>query len=121
MTVLAITQLTADWLLGRTGLLDSLHSLLMEPPDDLDQLRAKELVEGPFRMSQSPDGKVLAVWNVDYLSGTGDEAWGFIELTPPLGLRVEPFISREVLERALYVINQRLQRLLIDGALIHRS
>jgi hypothetical protein len=33
----------------------------------------------------------------------------------------QPDISREVLERELYVINQRLQGLFIDGAFIHRS
>lgn len=121
MTVLAITQPSADWLLGKVGLLDALHSILLSDPEALRSLSKGELVEGPFRMSQSPDGQVLAIWNADYLSGTGDEAWGFVDLSEDSGLVTEPGISREVLERTLYVINQRLQGLFIDGALIHRS
>jgi hypothetical protein len=58
---------------------------------------------------------------VDYLTGTGSEEWGFIKRTPPVGLLDHLEISREVFEREIYVINQRLQGLLLDGAFFHRE
>jgi hypothetical protein len=118
---LAITQATAEWILSKPALLDALHALLQQHDDKLLTLVAAELVEGPIRLSTSSDGIVTAIWNIDYLSGTGEEPWGFLALRAPYGLRSEPAIGREVLERSLYVINQRLQGLFIDGAMIHRA
>lgn len=118
---LAITQATAEWVLSKPALLDALHILLQEHDDELATLVAAEIVEGPIRLSTSADGVVTAVWNIDYLSGTGEEPWGFVSLVAPHGLRSTPSIGREVLERCLYVINQRLQGLFIDGAMIHRA
>jgi hypothetical protein len=121
MTYFGITQQSADWLLERKRLRDLLHTLLQDDPKQLDRFRRCELIEGPLRIAGTPDGAVLAVWNVDYLSGTGEESWGFIRLNQPYGLRGYQNISPEVFERCLYVINQRLQALLIDTAYIHRT
>ena len=115
-----ITQSTADWILGKPGLLDQLHHTLVGAPD-LATLRNEEFVAGPVRLSASPAGALLVMWHSDYLTGTGDESWGFVQLNGGQGLFSRADISREVLERCLYVINQRLQGYLIDGAFIHRS
>ncbi|HEY4219149.1 MAG TPA: UvrD-helicase domain-containing protein [Gemmatimonadaceae bacterium] len=118
MTCFGITQPTADWLLGKTGVLDALHAVLLDA-QTRSHLSAVEMVEGPIRFSSA--GNVLVFWHADYLSGTGDEDWGFIELDGGFGLAGVPEISREVLEREIYVVNQRLQGYLIDGAFIHRA
>ena len=39
MTYIALTQGTADWLLGKTGLLDILHDILVQPDKNLSVLR----------------------------------------------------------------------------------
>jgi superfamily I DNA/RNA helicase len=121
MSYIAITQGTADWLVGKPGLLDILHQIIVETDNQMDQLREFEIAEGPFRVSASTDRELVAIWNVDYLSGTGDESWGFIKRDGETSLRENPSISREVFERCLYVINQRLQGLFIEGAFIHRA
>jgi superfamily I DNA/RNA helicase len=120
MRYIGVTQQTASWLLTHPTLLESLHDLVTES-DELPKLRHADLVEGSFRLSGSPDGRLLSIWNVDYLTGTGNEEWGFIKRDSPLGLLGEPTISREVLERCIYVINQRLQNLLLDSAFFHRE
>lgn len=120
MKYVAITGATASWLLGKPGLLDSLHQTLIADEQGED-LKSREFVEGPLRISTSVDGSTTALWNVDYLHGTGDDPWGFISFDAEEGLGAREDISREVLERAFYVISQRAQGLLIDGALIHRS
>jgi superfamily I DNA/RNA helicase len=120
VTFLAVTQQTADWLLGKPGVLDELNASLFES-HQLEVLRREELVEGPVRISGSENESLLCVWNADYLSGTGEENWGFIRLDGDLGLKHRSDIAREVLERCLYVINQRLQGYFLDGALIHRA
>ncbi len=120
MTYLGVTQQSADWLLERKPLRDLLHVLLREPRQ-LERFRRSELVEGPLRIAGTPDSRVLAVWNIDYLSGTGEESWGFLRLDQPNGIFGDFSISPEVFERCLYVINQRLQALLIDTAYIHRT
>ena len=120
MTYLAITQGTAQWMIGKSGVLDALHRALMSGPETLDPLVDHELAEGPFRMSADGTG-LVALWNVDYLTGTDDESWGFVKLSGELGILSRSDICREVMERCLYVINQRLQSLFIEGAFIHRS
>ena len=65
--------------------------------------------------------RVLAIWNVDYLTGTDEESWGFVKLSGEMGVLARPDIFPEVLERCLYVINQRLQSLFVEGAFIHRA
>jgi len=121
MSYIAITQGTADWLLGKAGLIDVLGDILMRSEDELKALRTEEVIEGAFRLSASADGKILAVWNIDYLSGTGEEAWGFIKREGEIGLLHYPQVGREALVRFLHVINLRIQGLYLDGTYIHRS
>jgi hypothetical protein len=119
---LAITQATCEWLLARSGLLDAVHQdLVVDPLKAFASLSSKEFVTGSVRIAGSPDKRLIGVWNKDYLIGTGEEPWGFIRLLGPYSLSDQKHISREVLERSIYVVNQRLQGLLIDGAFIHRS
>lgn len=122
MTYLAITQGTADWLLGKPGVLESVHRSVRDAVA-LAALRQAEFVEGPFRLATTTAGKEIihAFWNVDYLSGRGEELWGLIRLNGPCSIDDRPDIAQEVLERCVYVVNQRLQGLLLDGAFIHRA
>ena len=120
MNLLGITQQTAGWILGKPRVVDEIDAILRNE-SALAELRGAELVEGPIRLSASENGDLLLLWHLDYLSGTGAENWGFIQLSGEYGLLEHPDISREVIERCLYVINQRLQGYLIDGAYIHRA
>lgn len=122
MTYLAITQGTADWLLSRPGVLETLHRSVHDA-GALEALKQAEFVEGPFRLATTTAGKdtIAAFWNVDYLSGRGEELWGLIRLDGPCSIDGRPDIAQEVLERCVYVVNQRLQGLLLDGAYIHRA
>lgn len=116
-----ITQPTAEWLLGKTGVLDQLH-LVLSDFGLRSLLQDVEVVEGPLRFTASAAGDLLLLWHSDYLSGTGDEDWGFIRLTDEgSGVLDRADVSREVLERCIYVANQRLQGLFIEGAFIHRA
>lgn len=121
MRYIAFTDAVANWLLGKAGLIDSLHRALIS----VDATRAlpmgQEFIDGPFHLAYSPDALVLGMWNADYLSGTGEEPWGFIRVDGKLGIADAPGISREVFERCLYVISQRLQGLTIDGAFFPRT
>jgi superfamily I DNA/RNA helicase len=120
MTTLAITRGAAEWFLGKTGVLDQLVLAL----DDRvlpRRLAAADFAEGPLRLSATDDSSMLVLWHIDYLSGTGDEDWGFIILYGEYGVLEDHDIRHEVLERCLYVINQRLQGLFIEGAFIHRA
>lgn len=118
---LAVTQGTAEWLHGKQGLTGVLFDSLIADESAIPSLRGVEFVEGPFRIASTPDQELIAIWNIDYLSGTGEEPWGFIKLDGEHSVRAEPTIGKGVLERCLYVINQRLQGLRIEGAYIHRS
>ncbi len=119
MQFIALTQDTCAWLLGHSGVMDALQRVLLE--EDLGGLKATEFSSGPLRMSGSSDERLLVIWNREYVSGTGSEAWGIFKLSDPCGLQSQPAISRQVLERILYVLNQRLQSLVIDGEFIHRT
>lgn len=121
MTYLAITQGTADWLNGKVGLIEAIRALLFRGGAAFRPLEEAEFAEGPVRIAISKKRELIALWNTDYLAGTGEETWGFILLDSDGGLLGEPDISQEVLERCIYVINQRLQKLLIDSFFIHRS
>lgn len=120
MRYFALTGAAAAWLVGKASLLDALHRNLLQAetpvlcPDE-------ELIEGPFHLALSSDSKVLGFWNSDYLNGTGDELWGFVRIEGPNSIGDYLHISREVLERCIYVISQRLQGLTIDGAFFPRA
>lgn len=119
MTYFALTEATASWLVGKAGLIDALHRSLFAKSGKIVDA-GEEFIEGPFHIAVSVSGKVVGMWNADYLNGTGDEPWGFIRISGDLGIENYPAIGREVLERCLYVISQRLKGLTIDGAYFPR-
>lgn len=116
---LAITQPTANWLLTNKM---ALHDIAAHLADfsSLDQLRTSALLAGPLRFAASPGGIVLCLWNINYLTGTGSESWGFLRLSSPNGLLDQPSIMQEALERSVTIVNMRLQGLLLEGV-IHRT
>lgn len=118
MEYIAITQATCSWLLANTPLMEALYNTVSL--SDLTGLNQAEFSAGPLRMAGSGDGRILAVWNRDYLSGTGAEAWGIFKLNGSNGINSSPQIGRQVFERTLFVINQRLQGLVLDSEFIHR-
>lgn len=119
-TYFCVPRATADWLLSKPAVLDLVLEAIADD-DTRRQLAAVEFAQGPIRLLASVDTTLVILWHVDYLSGTGDEDIGFIQLTEEFGLLCRPDICREVFERQLYVINQRLEGLFIDGNCIHRS
>lgn len=119
MTYVALTLQTCSWLLGHPQIVSALHHTLVT--EDLGGLRQAEFSSGQLRMAGSADARVLAIWNREYLSGTGSEQWGLFKLDGEIGLLGEPSISQQVFERILYVISQRLQGLVIEGEFIHRT
>lgn len=118
---LALTQGTAEWLLPKVGLIDTLHQTLQLLSKEKADLIGKIFSEGPIRITLSKDRTIIALWHLDYSTGTGDEPWGFIKISGDLSLDTQPVIAREVLERSIYTVNQRLQGLLIDAAYFHRK
>jgi len=120
VSYIAITQQTANWLLNNKDLISIIYDFL-NSNDNAEALKETAFAEGPLRISGDVNGKVYAVWNVDYLSGTGEESWGFIKKDDPFGVMGSNSIGLEMFERCHYVINQRLQGLLLDTSLIHRS
>lgn len=120
MDYLAIPQETASWLLGKTDLVSALADDV--PALARDESLGKGVVAvGPVRISASRSSSLIALWNVDYLSGTGAEPWGIIRLGDPYGLLSEPEICREVILRGLQVIDRRLHGFLLDSAWIRRT
>ncbi|MFH2051115.1 MAG: UvrD-helicase domain-containing protein [bacterium] len=121
MEVFAIPSATAEWLLGKANLLDVLHDLVLGSDDITELLQSKIFVEGAVRMSSNKDRSLIVFWNQDYMTSVGDDCWGIINISDVDGLACEKRVSRETFERALYIISQRSQGLLLDGAFIHRS
>lgn len=121
MKYLAVSQSIAEWLLAKTGLIATLYETLRDLGADGGVLRGSDFVQEAIRIAYDPVQGICAVWHADYVSGTGSEDWGFVKWAGECSLTDEDAIAREVLERSLYVINQRLQGLLIDGSLIHRA
>ncbi|WP_435005046.1 UvrD-helicase domain-containing protein [Xanthomonas arboricola] len=118
---LAFTQSTAEWLLPKVGIIDRLSQALSEMISKASPLEEFDFFAGPLRIALDETKQVIGVWHVDFVSGTGAESWGFVNSSGPSSLERNINIGREVLERCLYVINQRLQGLMIDGAMIHRA
>ena len=82
-----------------------------------DYLSKTVLSVGAFRAAASTDGRLLAIWNRDYLSNKGDESWGVIRLQGPYSL-LSTYLP-EVFERELQIIHQRSEGLLLDNRWIH--
>jgi superfamily I DNA/RNA helicase len=115
---LAITQLTAKWLIEKKAYLDAVGAEL-ERLSSADYLTKTVLSVGAFRAAASTDGRLLAIWNRDYLSNKGDESWGVIRLQGPYSLL--SIYLPEVLERELQIIHQRIEGLLLDSRWIHHT
>ncbi|MBD8548945.1 ATP-dependent helicase [Sphingomonas sp. CFBP 8760] len=115
----AITQQTCSWLLAHPSTLTALHKGLVE--EDLSSLVKAEFAGGAFRMAASLNGRLIAAWNREYLSGTGHESWGVLKLTGHMGLAEAPEISPQVFEREIYLFSQRLQSLIVDSEFYHRA
>ena len=97
-----------------------LSQVLTEPQAIISRHSSTYFLEGPFRLAAISNTGLIVFWNIDYLTGKGQESWGLVCLDGPCGLNVIPEISREVFERSLYVISQRLNGLLLDSSFIHR-
>lgn len=121
MKYLALSQPVSEWLLPKVGLTSVLYESLKELGEDGGTLKNVDFVQDAIRIAYDVNSAVCAIWHSDYVSGTGGEDWGFIRWAGESSLTAEDSIAREVLERCLYVINQRLQGLLLDGSLIHRG
>lgn len=119
MRYLAISESVASWMLGKPQIIDAVYNLIVLE-DAAIALGNEEFVDASLHISM-PDIGLVAIWNADYLSGTGDESWGFVRLDGELGITGVPSISRVAFERVLYLISQRLQMLLIDAALFPRT
>lgn len=116
---LAITQGMAEWLLPKTSLINSLCESFVKT--DTQHQKSFTISEGPIKISFSSKDEMISMWHEDYLIGNGDESVGLIKIHGDLSLQNYQSFSRESLERAIYIINQRLQGLLIDGAFYHRK
>ncbi|MBD8696639.1 UvrD-helicase domain-containing protein [Stenotrophomonas sp. CFBP 13718] len=119
MRYLAISESVASWMLGKPQIIDAVYrSIIVD--DAAEILDGAEFVDANLHIS-APDVELVAMWNADYLTGTGDESWGFVRLDGELGLCEVPAITRVAFERVLYLVSQRLQMLLIDAALFPRT
>ena len=120
MKYLAITQKTADWLIRTPNALKSILTEL-DSITQTQSLKEGVLAVGSLRAC-ADKSNVLCLWNTDYTTASGSEEWGFILLVPENGLFSNRSIIAEVFERSLFVINQRLQALLLpDDRYIHRN
>jgi len=120
MIYFAVTQKTANWLLNNSKYLKAIQNELLTISTHR-ALNDGVLVVGSLRIAAIRDS-VLCLWNADYLSGTDYEEWGFLKIQGPLSLSTEPSIAGDVFKTQLYLINQRLQGLLLpDDRFIHRS
>jgi hypothetical protein len=115
----AITQPSASWLLANTTYLRAVTNALPDLAENA-QLTRSVLGVGALRIATTRDGRICCIWNVDYLSNKGEEAWAAIQATSPFGLLEYVDILEEVFERLVFVANQRLQGLIVDPAFISR-
>lgn len=120
MKYLAISRSLAEWLLPKAGLISTLYESLISIGSDGGVLREADFLQNAIRISYDEKSGICAMWHSDYVSGTGAEDWGFIRWSGECSLANADGTAREVLERCMYVINQRLQGLLLDGSVIHR-
>lgn len=112
MKYLAITQKTAEWLINEVSTCNSLKNWLENTFNFNAELSAGVVFYKSLRITSLED-TVLCIWNQDYILATGDEKWGFIRLDGDLGLLGKRERFKKTFEDFLYVINQRLQGLLI--------
>lgn len=121
MAILGLTNAVATWLRAKTGAIERLSTFIETSlTDGNGLLSGQEISLGPLRFSRSVDGENFYLWNTDYLSGTGEESWGFVDIGTTSGIFGQGGLAQLVLERCIHIIDQRLQGLKIDGALIPR-
>lgn len=121
MTYLSVTNSVASWMRGKSGAIEGLYKLLESEVDGKNVIeKGMEVSCGQIRVSRSQSGDEYFLWDTDYLSGTGEESWGVIDIGASTGLYSGVRLGYVVLERELHVIDQRLQGLKIDGALFPR-
>lgn len=113
MRYVALTQKTAEWLLAKSDLMRRLSQDLAD--GRFDGVATHDFAEGPMRATGSDADDVLALWHADFLRPTGHEQWGLIRLAPPHGIQAIHDRARETFERAVYVVNQRLQGLRLES------
>ena len=113
MIYLAITEPTATWLSERPSLRDALCEILTS--DKIAKFSDGDFYEGSIRLAFDADSQVLALWNTEYLSGTGDEPWGFIRLTGPASLNSMIQIATGAFKREVRAISLRLRGLLLES------
>lgn len=119
MEFFATTQATSAWLLSHPEIesalgrvLGSLHGLLA--------LRQTVYVAGPLRIAATADGRVVALWHIDYLGSTGSEPWGLIRLDGRHGAAATGR-EADMLRPSLTVFDARLQNLLLPNNQMVRS
>jgi superfamily I DNA/RNA helicase len=113
MEFFATTQATSAWLLSHPDIEGALVSVLHNLHGQL-ALRQAVFVAGPLRMAATVDGRVVALWHIDYLGSTGSEPWGLIRLDGRY--RVAATGGMEAMLRAsLRVFDSRLQNLLLPS------
>ncbi len=118
MNYLGINHQTAKWLIEKKDYLHAVGNELSRL-SDATYLSKTVLSIGAFRAAASPDGRILGLWNSDYLSNKGDESWGIIRLNGPYGL-LTTYLP-EVFERQLHIISQRVEGLLLDSRWMHHT
>ncbi|MDU2938605.1 MAG: UvrD-helicase domain-containing protein [Enterobacteriaceae bacterium] len=118
---LALTQGMAEWLLPKIGVIEKLQDIIAKFLASSEFLAGKIFIEGPFRLSGSQESDLICLWHADYLLGTGQESLALIKISGEYSITSVPNIMKESLERSIYLANQRLQGLLIEGAFMHRK
>lgn len=118
---LALTQGMAEWLLPKIGVIEKLQNILVKAVEDSTLLSGQIYIEGPFRISRDNKVGLICLWHADYLLGTGQESLALIKIGGDYSITSIPAITRESLERSIYLANQRLQGLLVEGAFLHRK
>ncbi|MBJ9144282.1 UvrD-helicase domain-containing protein [Citrobacter braakii] len=118
---LALTQGMAEWLLPKIGVIEKLQDVIIGHLKKPDLLAGRIFVEGPFRLSCTQEGDIICLWHADYLLGTGQESLALIKISGEFSITSIPNIIQESFERSIYLANQRLQGLLIEGAFMHRK
>lgn len=94
---------------------------LFQSEEDQDTVCRGLFRHGPIRLAYSPVADAILFWNIDYLTGVGDEGLGFIRLQAPYGLLTMSSIAHETFERSLTVLNYRLRNLIFDSTYYHQD
>lgn len=111
MEFFATTQATSAWVLSHPEVEHALVRVLSKL-HRLPTLRQAVYVAGPLRMAATADGRVVALWHIDYLGSTGTEPWGLIRLDGHHGAAATGR-EEEMLRSSLVVFDARLQNLLL--------